>query len=60
MRKALVVGIDNYIQCPLHGCCNDANRFKGCLYSPHEPTTYYCIAQIIVDEYDKGNELMFE
>lgn len=24
MRKALVVGIDNYSQCPLRGCCNDA------------------------------------
>ena len=25
MRKALVVGIDQYLQCPLHGCCNDAD-----------------------------------
>ena len=25
MRKALIVGIDNYDQCPLHGCCNDAD-----------------------------------
>ena len=25
MRKALVVGIDQYSQCPLHGCCNDAD-----------------------------------
>ena len=25
MRKALIVGIDNYTQCPLHGCCNDAD-----------------------------------
>lgn len=24
MRKALIVGIDDYYQCPLHGCCNDA------------------------------------
>ena len=23
-RKALVVGIDNYSGCPLHGCVNDA------------------------------------
>lgn len=26
MRKALVVGIDNYSQCPLRGCCNDADE----------------------------------
>lgn len=25
MRKALIIGIDNYTQCPLHGCCNDAD-----------------------------------
>ena len=24
MKKALVVGIDQYTQCPLYGCCNDA------------------------------------
>ena len=24
MKKALVVGIDDYTQCPLKGCCNDA------------------------------------
>lgn len=26
MRKALVVGIDNYSQCPLRRCCNDADE----------------------------------
>lgn len=26
MKKALVVGIDNYSQCPLRGCCNDADE----------------------------------
>ena len=25
MRKALVVGVDDYEQCPLYGCCNDAD-----------------------------------
>ena len=25
MRKALVIGIDDYPQCPLNGCCNDAD-----------------------------------
>jgi len=24
MKKAMVVGIDDYLQCPLHGCCKDA------------------------------------
>lgn len=33
MRKALVVGIDNYSQCPLHGCCNDADEVAKLLSS---------------------------
>lgn len=33
MRKALVVGIDNYAQCPLHGCCNDAEAIADILES---------------------------
>ena len=31
MRKALVVGIDNYSQCPLRGCCNDADEVANLL-----------------------------
>lgn len=31
MRKALIVGIDEYAQCPLHGCCNDADEMKEVL-----------------------------
>ena len=31
MRKALIVGIDDYTQCPLHGCCNDAEHMAQAL-----------------------------
>lgn len=31
MRKALVVGIDDYSNCPLQGCCNDAEEIKDLL-----------------------------
>lgn len=31
MRKALVVGIDQYPSCPLHGCCNDADSITNIL-----------------------------
>lgn len=34
-RKALVVGIDNYPSCPLHGCCNDSEAVKD-LLEKHE------------------------
>lgn len=31
MRKALVIGIDDYEQCPLCGCCNDAEEIANIL-----------------------------
>ena len=31
MRKALIVGIDNYPSCPLSGCVNDATEMKSVL-----------------------------
>lgn len=34
-RKALVVGIDNYPQCPLASCCNDSEAIKD-LLANHE------------------------
>lgn len=33
MRKALIVGIDDYPNCPLHGCCNDAESMQELLTS---------------------------
>ena len=31
MRRALIVGIDDYPGCPLQGCVNDAQRMKDVL-----------------------------
>lgn len=31
VRKALVIGIDDYPSCPLYGCCNDAEAIKDLL-----------------------------
>ena len=31
MRRALIIGIDEYPDCPLHGCVNDAQKIKGVL-----------------------------
>ena len=31
MRKALVVGINDYTDCPLNGCCNDADEVSSIL-----------------------------
>lgn len=38
MKKALVVGINNYIDAPLHGCVNDATEF-GTLIRTHGDNT---------------------
>lgn len=35
MRKALIVGIDDYPKIPLHGCCNDAEVMEDLLVN-HE------------------------
>lgn len=35
VRKALVVGINNYPTCPLEGCCNDSEAIKN-LLTKHE------------------------
>ncbi|MEU3914784.1 caspase family protein [Streptomyces sp. NPDC029721] len=34
MNKAIIVGIDNYPDAPLHGCVNDANDVATCLSFP--------------------------
>ncbi len=35
MRRALIIGLDDYPNCPLHGCVNDANRL-GDVLSRHD------------------------
>lgn len=36
MRRALVVGIDDYASAPLAGCVNDANAIAAVLAKPHD------------------------
>ncbi len=36
MRRALIVGIDEYPECPLQGCVNDAVRLEGVLSKHHD------------------------
>lgn len=38
MRKALVVGIDDYKNCPLNGCCNDAREIAKLLKTNEDDT----------------------
>lgn len=35
-RRALIIGLDNYPECPLHGCVNDAQRMKDVLSRHHD------------------------
>ena len=43
MRKALVVGIDEYSQNPLHGCCNDAEAIKKLLSQNENRTPNFSV-----------------
>ena len=36
MRRALVIGLDDYPSCPLHGCVNDAERLTEVLSRHHD------------------------
>ena len=46
MRKALIIGIDDYTQCPLHGCCNDAEAINELLKI--NVTALFCISDNII------------
>lgn len=41
MRKALVVGIDEYPQCRLYGCCNDAKSISNLLSRNEDGTVNF-------------------
>lgn len=36
MKRALVIGVDDYSSCPLHGCVNDAERLTEVLSRHHD------------------------
>lgn len=36
MRRALIIGLDDYPGAPLHGCVNDANRLRDVLARHHD------------------------
>lgn len=36
MRRALIIGLDDYPSCPLQGCINDAKRLKDVLSRHHD------------------------
>lgn len=36
LRRALIIGIDNYPNCPLRGCVNDANKLQAILSRHHD------------------------
>ncbi len=43
MRRALVIGLDDYPSCPLHGCVNDAERLTEVLSRHHDgKVNFHC------------------
>ncbi len=47
MRKALVIGIDNYPTCPLNGCVNDAISMKAVLDRHSDGSPNFSVKQLI-------------
>ena len=44
-RKALIVGIDDYPNCPLSGCCNDSEAIKDLLANNSNGNPNFCVWQ---------------
>jgi len=53
MRKALVVGINSYPQCPLTGCINDANAVAQILERDGDDTVNFAVKKVL-DVNSKG------
>ena len=47
MRKALIVGIDEYQACPLNGCINDANTIANCLARNGDESPNFAIKKYV-------------
>lgn len=54
MKKALVIGIDDYNQCQLHGCCNDADAIAHLLESHADGSPNFSV-KLEKDVSCKGN-----
>lgn len=47
MRKALVIGIDDYTACPLFGCCNDAEAVSELLEKNGDNSPNFAVKTIL-------------
>lgn len=47
MRKALVIGIDDYTDCPLFGCCNDAEAVSELLEKNGDNSPNFAVKTIL-------------
>ena len=54
MRKALIVGINNYPNSPLSGCINDANEIASMLERNEDGTKNFFVKRAI-DVQSKGD-----
>ena len=47
MRKALIVGIDDYANCPLFGCCNDAEAVSDQLIKNGDGSPNFAVRKVL-------------
>jgi len=50
MRRALVVGIDDYPNSPLSGCVNDANAFAECISKNEDGSPNFSVIKLVSSE----------
>lgn len=60
MRKALVIGIDDYPTCPLKGCVNDAINMKTVLDRDSDGSPNFSVKQILSTESQITRSLLKE
>jgi len=59
MRRALVIGIDDYPTKPLHGCVNDATTFATLLESHEDGSPNFEVKLITSNETEVSNDLLY-
>ena len=57
MRKALIIGIDDYPDCPLDGCINDANNLNAVLERNGNGSVNFAVKLVTPDRTVKKSEI---
>ena len=60
MKKALVIGIDNYLHHPLTGCVNDAAEVASIIETHGDGSKNFDVYRLLSDEVSVTNSILSE